>query len=651
MTVGAGTNTPNGDFQTAIDDSSGENETILHQDPETIAEDGDLAAVDAWLLDRLNELLADRSNALADGEYDRATEYGEEYQLRLEQLDDVSAYADTDERVALYEQLGLEQTELHERLETYDDLEAEYEAARDAGDDERARELARDLSDLSETISETTTSLEETYEIASDAPGVNMRDERRTARAIDEAIVDADETRTQEFDATELTVEANEEISFLEPLEGEGNLTTADGDPIGNGSLELIVANERIEAELENGTVEFEYRPTDLPLRTDSVPIEYAPSPSSTYAGSETSVPVSIQQVEPTLSITESPTALAYNDTVAIEAELEADGESIDDVPIDAAVDETEIGTEQTSNGSVTIEYTVPSDIPDGEGDLVVDVPYEDQAIAGVESQVVIDVLETETDLELELEHETGRELAVNGTLSSDDGDGVGGQTVELFVDGDSVGAATTQSTGDFSEPVVVPDDAGSGMVEVTALYDGAETNLADETTTSSVRLPSEPVIDTTALADRWLEIAVLSLVVLLAVLYRWRHRRREPTAEYPGEQSPATDDDTVSIAVEPMVVHAATQLSNGRANAAVQTCYGAVSDVLGDQISASQSPTPRELLHAGTTDDSFTRSDQLRSVVDGYERATYRQTDVSLEEAERILEQTMDLCGIDDSA
>ncbi len=660
------------------DGATAQNETDAHRDPGTVDEDGDLEAVEQWLVSRMSDLLAESSAELSDGDTDSARASQEEYQRRLEQLEDISGEVGAQEEVALFEQLGVEQEQLIDQVEEYETLEAEYAAAREDGDEERARELARELDEQRIEIEETTQTLDETSRTVSTETGMDTTESRETIDSI-EAEIDANATEIQEeaLNGTELEIDADEDISFQEPLEAEGTITTTDGEPIDADEIELLVENETIVTELDDGEFEFEYRPTDLPLDTESLTVEYVPASDSPYASTETDVPVSVEQVEPTLTVSELPSEVAYEDNVTIESELEVDDEAVDGIPIAAELDRAgsdetiELADNETTNGSAAIDGPVPADIPDGEYELVVGVPFADRAIAGVTSRESIVVAETDTELEIEVDQlvrEADREVAVRGTFVTADGEEISRQPIEVFVGGVSVGTAVTDRNGEFDEVVPLPEDVGSGEVEVTGAYDGEETNLESASATSTVAVPSDGIIGMTMSLERWVGLGIIVAVGLFAgsQLYRRRNRHGTPLDEdATWEPLSSADVDRVSETTDPLLLRASDQLSNDRPDDAVRTCYTAVRNLLTERAGIPRSITPRELLTAAEDDESFlpqeprqtdendesvSHSERLLTVVNGHERAAYRPGGISTEEARAVLERSVELCEGDET-
>jgi len=180
--------------------------------------------------------------------------------------------------------------------------------------------------------------------------------------------------REQQFTETELSLTPDQEtISFLEPLVATGELRTADGASIANEEVRLDVGNhtERVTTDSAGGFT-LEYRPTDESLSADELRIQYVPESQSTYLGDETNVSVSIDQVDPTVSLEEAPSELSYGEQHAVAGELRVDGIAVDNVSLAVTVDGERIGTAPVQNGVFETSASLPAGVEDGQQELTV---------------------------------------------------------------------------------------------------------------------------------------------------------------------------------------------------------------------------------------------------------------------------------------
>jgi len=230
--------------QNATDED--QNETTPHRNPDDYAEDGDLESVEGWLSDRLAAQLGDGAIQLSEGEYELASEYvGEEYRDRLGQYVDVAGQTEGESHEEQFEEAGEQQARLSEAVAEYRETKDEYEAAREAGNEDRARELGRELETLADEIESLGGSVRERYDEIEAGTGADLSEPDAAIENVtteirsEQAIV-----REQQFTETELSLTPDQEtISFLEPLVATGELRTADGASIANEEVRLDVGN------------------------------------------------------------------------------------------------------------------------------------------------------------------------------------------------------------------------------------------------------------------------------------------------------------------------------------------------------------------------------------------------------------------------
>ncbi|ELY76572.1 hypothetical protein C488_08097 [Natrinema pellirubrum DSM 15624] len=641
------------------DSAEERNETTPHRNPDEYSEDGDLEGVERWLSNRLTSQLGESAIQLSEGEYELASDYvGEEYRNRLEQYVDVAGQTSGESNEETFEETGEQQARLTEAVQEYRDTKAEYEAARQAGNEERARELARELESLADEIESLGGSVREGYidieaetgtDLSeSDAAIENVTDEIESEQAV---------VRAQEFTETDLSLTIErEEISFRDPLVATGELRTLDGSPIANEEIRLDIGNhtERVTTDASGGFT-LEYRPTDESLSTDELDIQYVPDTQSIYLGDETTVDVSIDQVEPTLVLEETPSEVAYGERHAVTGELTVDGRSVDGVPVSVSLGGERLETVPVKNGVFGSSSPIPAAVEDGDRDLVVRLPLEGQALAGTANTTTVTVRETQSTLSIDETSISGQEVMVNGSLATVDGDGVRGESVQIRIDGSTVDTVTTEAGGSFGTTVSIPSSS-SGDMTVAAVYTGDGSNLETarvETTVmidgSASRIPT-PVL-----------LAGGFVAVIAAGLGLWWVRRSDEGASpaspardqggVAGERTPA-DRSTESTAdpVDPLLERAADQLAAGRPNDAVRTSYAAVRRALASRIDGQKSLTHWEFYRTYRNADAA-ETDLLRAVTQGYERAAFDPGTVPTTESAALLEKARRLCDLSDSS
>lgn len=646
---------------------SADNDTVRHENPDEYRESGNPAQLQTWLMDRMVENIDESAVQLEDGNYDRAGRYvGDDYDAYLDQYLDVAAQTEDEDHAELFEAIREDQTRVTDAAQRYHELRDEYERARDAGDEARARELARELDSVATTATETGTQLRDQYDELEESTDANLSESERSIETVTEDIRSSQETiREEQFVATGLSVDADrEEISFLEPLTGTGRLQTAEGEPVGNRPIELEIGNGSVRTETDaDGVFEFEYRPVEEPLTTEELEIEYAPANESTYLGSATSVPVSISRTEPSVTDLETPDEVAYNDNATVSGTV-----VVDDVPVDNASLAVTLGGERiettgTTNGSFDVDVTVPAGVPAGEREFGVRLEHEDRALAATPLTNQATVRETDSELSVTATRTAadGRTVDVNGTLETGDGEGVAGEAVRVDVDGTTVDTVSTDENGAFGLTATLPE--GSEDVEVVATYDGSESNVASATARTTT--------GSTAVARLWgrlpmwarIGIGIGVLATLCAVVWWRRFRPADPADTAARERSESDDGAAPSIAdrsrveiARSLLEHGRECLADGRPEQAIEMGYAAVRHALSGRETASSALTHREFYRdwqRGRDAASVDGEDDaalLRIVIERYEQTTFGVADVSREEAEVVLESATRLCEMGSS-
>ncbi|ELY93038.1 hypothetical protein C482_20226 [Natrialba chahannaoensis JCM 10990] len=651
---------------TAFQETDDENETVRHQNPDTYSEDDGDDELDQWLSSWLTGQLEESAIEISEGQYETANEYiDDEFEDRLGQYVAVAGETDGDESEA-YEEAQQDQQNLSDSVAEYEETQDKYEAAREDGDDERARELARELGELSEEIGDLSQSIQSHYDVIAEATGTDLTTAIAAVEATNQSIqTDQEQIREAEFDETTIRITAVESttVSFTTPLTATGEIETADGTPVADEPIRLNVGNQLLETETDDsGEFEFDYRPISIPAGETDLTVNYLPDSGSPYFGSETSIGIDVEQVEPTLTITSvDPETVAYNDTLGLEAELRAGEQEIDDVPLTVTLGEQDLGVASLNADDLVFDGagTVPAAVPSGEQNLTVSLPFEARALESVTSETTITVTETETELSVAATQSKTNEdeLNVTGDFTAA-GSGVEGQSIQIAIDGTSFETVTTEGSGEFETTIAVPEDA-TGELEVTAVYSGDGTNLASAEATTAVSLPSA----SSSSSWLWLAGGGVLFVGIIGVgggLYWYRsqqpaesppsHRRDEsPDIEEP---TPSVDSEPAaesgSSLVQPLFSEATDRLDEGDTEGAVQTCYAAVRQSLESELDSAQATgyTYWEFyrLFESETDTSAI-TDSLRTVTQGYEQATFDVSGVSKHEAETILEHARNLC------
>ncbi|UHQ97955.1 Ig-like domain repeat protein [Natrinema zhouii] len=659
------------------DENNDSNVTTRHANPSEYDESGDLTALEHRLATRMTDTLDEGAIRLREGEYDRAARSLDgSYSELIDQYDEIAAETPNESRSELFELAGENQRTVINTVREYHEVKDAYEEARAAGNEERARSLARELENLAATANESSGELRENYDELEAETDRNLSEADTSIEEVNEEIQAQQTTiRETEFVPTSLTVDAErEEISFREPLTGVGRIRTADGRPIGDETIRLEVGNESLRTMTDaDGSFTFEYRPTDDRLSTEQLTVEYVPTNGSVFLGSETTVDISIEQAEPTVSNLETTDEVAYGETATVSGDLHVDEVPVDGVSLAVTLGDERLGTVETTNGSFETDVQVPASVAAGERELGVRLNYEDRALAPVTATNDVTVRETDAVMDVSASRLTdeGRTVAVNGTLETVDGTGIAGQPVSLSADGTTLETVTSDPDGSVSATVEIPEEAAVGDVRIVATHDGSGSNLASATAASTVSF--------SAANQSWMGLpawAVLGLGVgLLAALglaaFAWRSRARssqsgdqrdpEVTADRPDNPDSRSERSRTATA-ESLLARGHDSLARGRPDRAVEMGYAAVRHALSGRVDtgdATDALTHWEFYRrsadrgiGGSDGDRDSESGDseralLRRVTEHYERATFDVADVSPEEAEHVLETGRRLCDL----
>ncbi|ELY56578.1 hypothetical protein [Natronococcus jeotgali] len=633
-------------------DAPAANETPRHQNPDEYdeSEGGEL---ESWLADRLAGQLQEGTVALNEGQYDRAREYvGDDYDERLAQYAEV---ADDEELVEAYRNASEEQRRMADTIEEYEQTQAEYEAALEAGDEERAHDLARELEGQYDEIDEAGENATTSYETISNETD---QDFSEAAAAVEETRNEIDETQTavrdEQFVETELDLEVVDgTASFEDPMVVRGEVRTADGAPVEEEDLRILVEGDPVELEdsagdwweTENSQFEFEYRPTDLELDAETVTVEYVPDGDTTYLGSEADLEVTPEQTTATIDGFSATGEAAYNESLSVDGTVSAAGVPVDDVPVAIAIDGETLGTVNTTDGEFAGSVPVPANVSDGEGTVTASLPFDDRTLTASPAEAPVTVAETDTELTASATAVGEEEIAVDGSFRTADGEPLANQTLEVRIDGVTADTVETDANGDIAGTVETGSVDGE-EVTVAVAYDDAGSNLAAADAESTVAMPGAGdslSVPRSAIAG----VGALLGVGALGLAGWWRRRsERDGRDRTPAVAVAGTAPDAEPIAtrerVDALLERADERRAAERYDTAVRTAYAAVRHAYGSALGRPGAATHWEFYreHADEAD-----AEALRELVETYEVAAFTADPVAEEQAGRALAVARRLC------
>lgn len=476
------------------------NET-QHENPDEVGEDGDLLDLSGWLAQWLAERLGNSTLHLSQAQYEFARSLiGDVYSDRLAQLIDVAGETeggDDDRAATLLNETQSQQADYIDLIEEYKETLAAYEAALEAGNLDRARELARELQALADQIDRSTDALVANYELLANLTGADLASAIERLEALETNVTETVAALEADlFVETELRlVGGQQQISFLDPLELRGRLTTANGTAIANRTITIAIGSQRLQVETNaTGWFATSYRPTLLPLSTTAVTARYEPQNASQYLGSSDSLPVTVQGVQPTLEITSRTETARFGDTVSVSGRLQVENIPAGGVPVVLSIDGTTIGTARTApDGRYTVTGSLPAGIAPGEATVTVRTATDGRALEPVTATATIQVEETPTQLQVVVE-QLGDRLRIRGQLETVDGEVIPNQRLRVELGTESF-TVQTGPEGGFSTVLDLPsvESGTTRTVPLVVAFTGTGTNLAGITHEESLQIEAPP--------------------------------------------------------------------------------------------------------------------------------------------------------------
>jgi hypothetical protein len=657
-------------------DHRDDNET-QHEHPEEVGDEGDLAAVQEWLAGRMTEIHLDCAGNLSVAETVACDRLDGEYPDYLDQYASVERDRTGEEDTAeTFEETREDQRELANETEDYRETYEEYQEARAAGDGERSRRLARELTRRADRIEALGASLNELFAVLGDRTGQDYGPARRsTNRTTAEVRRTTAEVQETEFTPSRLSASTDDgSASFRQPAVVTGRLTAENGSALANRTVAITV-DDRTVASAETdamGRYEATYRPVTTTSGSTTVRTWYQPTGLDPYLGSNASAGVFVTSSPATAAVDVDDDRVAYGDTVPVSVRVSVLGDAVEDVPVRVFLGDAQVATGRTgADGEALLGGPVPATVRDGERSLTVRASRNDTAIEPTSASVPLTVAASATNLTVEGLLD-GEELVLSGRLTAN-GRPVPDQRVGVNVDGEAREVDVTDADGRYR--VRVPRNTGGrGVWSVTADYGDRSTNLGPSTATRYFRaeeLEATNGTDTdTTLSGDLRQLAatnaylrgmsdegllavaagVMALLLLAVGGVAWGIRRRfaddagEPVEDtIPPTVVDAPDDDpegasedgatpTAAAAASPEALDAPAALDAARArldeghpDEAVKIGYGAVRRQLSaDAASGGDARTHWEFFRDAEPALTDERATALERLTVAYERAAF---------------------------
>lgn len=656
------------------------NTTVRHRDPDEVASENRLDALQGVLTQRLSERLGSSAIQLNQQQYDRARSLlGDDYLDQLEKYADVADERDDEDAAAAaetYNDTRESQREYSRTVQAFRETYDEYQEAKANGNERRARELARELVRLGQTAARQSERLDENYDRLEDQAGADLT---TTSREIQQIQTEIDDDRATvaatEFVDTTLDIRrADAAGSFSNPLEIAATLTSENG-PVANQSITLAIGDQTIRGETDDeGQFSVTYRPTTVLVNRSTLTIQYVPATTSVYRATNATIPVTLSATTGNVSLTRTTSTAGFGDSVVVAGTVTVAGEPVSNLSLAVGVDDAALGTMRTNpSGAFTVQSPLPATPAPGVQQLTIDDRVEGRAVRIAPVNESLQVRETATNLSATVTR-TDRGYSLTGRLTAA-GRAVTDQRIVVSVSGDRLGTARTAVDGSFALRI----DAGEANQTVTVSFDGSGTNLRsvetrvtipptdtgddggrDATTTPASAAPAVGDIvtgETPLTIDALLAIITTPVgLVLVGLLLgggglviaalRRRGRRSTPDASAPVAESdtepaaPARSDSAEPSPDEPVdsFSTAASALSEGTTDEAVVEAYAAVRAALATRLSADRARTHWQFFDACLAAVEDVDDDALRTLTETYETARYGAGSVSSTAAENAL-------------
>jgi hypothetical protein len=660
---------------------SGVADTSRQDNPQEVSNESDLSSLQQRLADRLARRAESGAVNVSSGDIGEARERlnGTEYESLLDQYSAVSNETGSTEETVAYRRMLELQSEFVTMIDEYWTAHERYQSVRNVtfadgrlvtrpdATAEREREAferanridtyrqAHRLARIAVDVNETGARLIDQYRRLGDLSERNFTTARRS---VGEAVtnVTATQERVTERTFTDTAVritDRTQTASYSDPLRVEG-VVTANWSAVPNATVRLSVGNETVETTTDpDGSFQFRYQPTFAATSDSRVTVRYVPANDSANAPAAASFGVTLRQQTPTVTVTATPREVSYGETFLVAGRVSVDRTGIEGTPYTVLVGGQVVGQGETGPaGRYAVSRPLPSTVANGTQAVRVLLPVENRALASTSANTTVRVLELGTNLSLDSVGVDDQTVRVRGTLSSVEGT-VANQTVDIAINGTTVGTVETGANGSFATAVAVPDAVldsglfgGTVTVAISASYGDASSNLgpSEAVVTRTVSAPGRPAI----LGGLGAAFVVLVVGTLLARRVDWRSRWSLGRSSGPdddgdtGRDTPAAFED----ADPQSLLATARDALTSDPDTAVRVGYAALRRRVERESGASGDGRThwefyRDCREAGLDEATLTT---LRSVTERYERVAYAADGVTAETARTTLEEVESL-------
>ena len=651
------------------------NSSVHHENPDNANEDGNLSGVRSWLSEQMGEVLIDCTEGVPARQYGACDQLDKEYPEWLSKHVDVNREIESEDTgeqdngtdtntSESFGQAKENQQQFVSTVQEFNETRREYRNARENGSTQDARARGRELLALAQQTRNVSTNLTANYRTIGNVSGTNVTGGINTINSTTENIsAVVRNISAEQFVNTTLTVDnSSTRISYLRPLSMSGQLTDENETPLSDKRVVLRVGNySQRTTTTESGGFSFTYRPTLVSLNTQQATVRYIPRDLSPYLSNQSSVPVSIEQVEPSINVSTDPNRAGFNDPVTVTGRVSADGDGVSSVPFTVSIDGHRLNSARlpTTNSEGRYQTTgrLPASMPPGNQTVRVSIPLEGRAVAGVTATGSITIVPTPTQLSITAPDEylinqsntTDPVIPVAGRLTVENGSPAPNRPIELRLNGSTVSTVRTGQNGTYATNISIPQQLLADLGETTpvtlvAVYSGQGTSFkASQARTQITIIPPERGFLEELLKvfgglptvyQFLLSIAFISLggLVVYALRRQYTGGEAAPEANGAADQGSTSSTDGIQSGVS-LIETARKQLSAGDTDRAILTAYAAIRNRLSEALGLGSAQTHREFLAVCRERTIGTeRFGVLSRLTEAYEEAAFAPQSVSEE-------------------
>ena len=642
---------------------------VQHENPESVDEGGNAAALQQWFAQRIRSYIERSSANLSQGDYEMArTLLGEEYNDTVEKYADLAEQTETNEDDEVATRLQ-NTTESHRQyvstVETYRQTRTAYQRAKQNENETRAQKLARELEQLATQINRTGSTLTRNYKTIANETDSNLTQIQHSITNTT-TNVSSQQTpiRRTEFKRTTLTVNRyTTNISFRNPLVVNGTLATANGTQLGNRTVVVRLGRQTVRTTTTaNGSFSLVVRPTLLHRGVQQISVHYLPQATSVYLDAQTALTVNVTATTPKITLTRHPASGKYNDSLVISGTVHVPNVAtgVNDVPVRIMVGSETLGTTRTTvNGSFTLTASLPSSVRTGEQQLRVVVPLTGRALTPATAVTSLSVRPTPTQLTVSTNPTataSPNSTQVRGQLRAGNGTPLPNQSITIRVDGRAITTTVTNERGAYATTLNISALRGATNAtssNVTAVFTGSgNLERSQAVTAVQVRSSSGPLSDL-PVPPAVLGTGLLGLGALGALALRdFGLGGRGPSADSANDTiadtaSAANKSETTSSTMagsQSILEQARTEVKAGNDDTAMKLAYMAVRHHLTthvDGLADTGSQTHWEFYNTSQNLEDVTpvRVSDLESLTEAFERAQFTMGELSPTRATEAVE------------